>query len=360
MSSASEFDTELQLLQTGLYIAYSANILYLWESCITFSQEIDVVWGRKWTVMTWLYMITHYGAILLNFIELIPPSAWAPGVFYNQRLNSDTAADTIHSCRASTYMADVLYMLQLLCFALFSGLRIHALLDGKILAGIVFLLNLVPLGTNMASSNNYTTNEFNLGSWFNTDQLRNGDDLSLSARISAILGDILVLLVTWSKTAKLHREARQLNIKAPLATLLFCDGEVSHLGNCDYLYFMRAKITTSGTSYFVILLILNIFRLIQTISNIQALLLLQIPAPFSQMSVKVYYLVKPAGSSSNISQAGSNYWQEFSLDFMHVGGLLETGELSLECEADDQGERKKTINLSNVPQTSGIIDLPIS
>ena len=36
---------------------------------------------------------------------------------------------------------------------------------------------------------------------------------------------MLVLLVTWSKTLQLYRESRRLVIKAPLATLLFRDGE---------------------------------------------------------------------------------------------------------------------------------------
>ena len=36
--------------------------------------------------------------------------------------------------------------------------------------------------------------------------------------------DVLVLAVTWTKTAKLYKEARQQNFKAPLVTMLFRDG----------------------------------------------------------------------------------------------------------------------------------------
>ena len=49
--------------------------------------------------------------------------------------------------------------------------------------------------------------------------------VSMATRIAVIIGDVLVLLVTWSKTAQLYRESRRLGIKAPLATLLFRDGE---------------------------------------------------------------------------------------------------------------------------------------
>ena len=40
-----------------------------------------------------------------------------------------------------------------------------------------------------------------------------------------MIGDVLVLLVTWSKTAESYREARRLRIRAPLATLLLRDGQ---------------------------------------------------------------------------------------------------------------------------------------
>ena len=49
--------------------------------------------------------------------------------------------------------------------------------------------------------------------------------VSLGTRISVAIGDVIVLLVTWSKTAWSHRQAQHLRIKAPLITLLFRDGE---------------------------------------------------------------------------------------------------------------------------------------
>ena len=49
--------------------------------------------------------------------------------------------------------------------------------------------------------------------------------VSLATRIAVIIGDVIVILVTWSKTSQLYRESRHLGIKAPLATLMFRDGE---------------------------------------------------------------------------------------------------------------------------------------
>lgn len=62
-------------------------------------------------------------------------------------------------------------------------------------------------------------------SWFDSSARL----VSLISRIAVIIGDVLVLVVTWMKTAKLHSEAQQLDMKAPLATLLVRDGTVAQL-----------------------------------------------------------------------------------------------------------------------------------
>lgn len=49
----------------------------------------------------------------------------------------------------------------------------------------------------------------------------------LTTRISVIIGDVLVLAVTWMKSAQTYREACRLNIRAPLAAMLFRDGKIN-------------------------------------------------------------------------------------------------------------------------------------
>ncbi len=63
--------------------------------------------------------------------------------------------------------------------------------------------------------------------------------VAVSTRIAVFLADVLVLLVTWSKTAHLYREARRLDVKAPLATLLFRDGQFT-------LLYQRYFLLTTG------------------------------------------------------------------------------------------------------------------
>ena len=71
--------------------------------------------------------------------------------------------------------------------------------------------------------------------------------VSLATRIAVIISDVLVLLVTWSKTAQLYHESRHLGIKAPLAILLFRDGEREFI----IAYPSTSSASFSGTVYFV-------------------------------------------------------------------------------------------------------------
>lgn len=59
--------------------------------------------------------------------------------------------------------------------------------------------------------------------------------VSLTTRISVVIGDVIVLIVTWLKTARAYREAQRLNLESPLATMLFLDGTFAGLVLCKLL-----------------------------------------------------------------------------------------------------------------------------
>ncbi|KAI0084406.1 hypothetical protein BDY19DRAFT_537951 [Irpex rosettiformis] len=116
---------------TGDYVATAFNVLYIFECFLTFSGEVDVIWGHQWTMMTWLYASTRHTGLLLAIIGFIPP--WNNNV-----------------CFAFTFILEGLQLTGYLCLALFSAVRAYALLNGrKLIAGVIFLLNLVPFAINM-------------------------------------------------------------------------------------------------------------------------------------------------------------------------------------------------------------------
>lgn len=73
--------------------------------------------------------------------------------------------------------------------------------------------------------------------------------VSMITRISVIIGDVLVLAATWTKSAQAYREARQLNIRAPLATVLFRDGTTNGPSFPLALNLLMGNFT--GTIYFL-------------------------------------------------------------------------------------------------------------
>ncbi|KAI0769500.1 hypothetical protein BC629DRAFT_1533270 [Irpex lacteus] len=240
------------------------------------------------------------------------------------------------------YIDSALRLLQFLCLAWFSSLRVYALLDGKyIMAGIVLLLNLVPFGTNMVSAANTVVVE---DSVVCTSVSRISDNVILSylqnniygiytqdlivslfTRVSVIIGDVIVLAVTWTKTARAYREARQLHIRSPLATVLFRDG-TTHEPNLPLtLHFL------------ILLLVMNILEVIQ--ENIVSLVtdsLTRYICSFPPMIVCHFILslrqIEPAGSS----WASGN--PSRSLRFVgNMGQSLQFGEEGVDEEAEASG-----------------------
>ncbi|KAI0089249.1 hypothetical protein BDY19DRAFT_993466 [Irpex rosettiformis] len=300
MSSLSKSDIyQLQLEQISIYLQYAAYVMYLFECCITFTREVGVIWGRKWSITTWIYVLTRYSAVMLTIIGMVP----------------------VWGLKATQYLGYIAVAIQFVCLACFSALRIYALLDGKILiAGIVFFLNLVPLGANIVEFVKAVVSFDDLN-WICSATSTVSEDValgrmfSLSSRISVIVGDILVLLVTWSKSIKLYREARQSKIEAPLATLLFRD----------------------GTFYFIILLVLNVLQVMER--NIPPLFVVGISEPFFQTLPQITicrFILNLRQTQSTGNESFVSRRQSLTLRFVgNVGESLQFGASDGEEEEDD-------------------------
>ncbi|KAI0086573.1 hypothetical protein BDY19DRAFT_351161 [Irpex rosettiformis] len=72
------FATSEAQQQIGDYIQTAAAALYIFECVITFSQEVDVIWRRKWTMATWLYACTRYTALLYSILTMISRFEFMP------------------------------------------------------------------------------------------------------------------------------------------------------------------------------------------------------------------------------------------------------------------------------------------
>ncbi|THG97991.1 hypothetical protein EW026_g4107 [Hermanssonia centrifuga] len=67
----AEFQTEFILT----LITYAMTALVVYEYIITVQQEVMMVWLRKWTLATWLFMINRYLMIAVVIWQVSPVTA---------------------------------------------------------------------------------------------------------------------------------------------------------------------------------------------------------------------------------------------------------------------------------------------
>ncbi|KAI0086788.1 hypothetical protein BDY19DRAFT_328976 [Irpex rosettiformis] len=303
---SGDWELELQLLQferIASSLALSANVWYLYESWITFSQEIGVIWERKWSTMTWVYVLTRYTSVLTSLNTFIP--VWSLELSGQPVHISRPRRDTILVPR-------IVFCHTSVCSFERQG---RLVMDSEACTSITTMSKSLLFGVFEHST-------------------------------AVIIADVLILLVTWLKTAKAYYEARQLKIRTPIITLLFRD----------------------GTFCFVILLIVNILQVIG--NNLQSIHAMQFAQPFSQTLPPIIVCrfilnlrqVQPAGSSWI---SGS---QSASLRFAgNAGELLQFGADEEPEEEDNTVQRSSArveeLNVvtseANEDMATHIADVPV-
>ncbi|PSS32229.1 hypothetical protein PHLCEN_2v1998 [Hermanssonia centrifuga] len=107
-----------------------------------------------------------------------------------------------------------------LYFIIFSALRVFALWDRNIpMTLLVLALNLVPVATDIIR---YLARFAMISS----TTLPASILIELGTRIALIVGDALVLAVTWVKTARNLAEGARIGMRTPLSTMLLRDGTI--------------------------------------------------------------------------------------------------------------------------------------
>ncbi|THG94501.1 hypothetical protein EW026_g6979 [Hermanssonia centrifuga] len=175
-STDAQIVAEFQDIVTSADIFSSMAALAAYEYIITLRQEVTIVSQRKWTLATWLLMANRY--LLIGFI------IWTAAPY------------------TSSYVV----------YAVFSALRVFALWDRNVpMTLLVLALNLVPVAVNI------TRYSARFAITLST---------SLTGSILIVLGDALVLAVTWLKTARNLTEGARIGMRTPLSTMLLRDGTI--------------------------------------------------------------------------------------------------------------------------------------
>ncbi|KAI0660893.1 hypothetical protein C8Q70DRAFT_1099302 [Cubamyces menziesii] len=217
----------------------AAFALICYEYLITLDREVALIWGRKFTGATVLFVLNRYLALFkypIYIADLIPISDKV----------------RVQLCNITNILGKVLEILPYAVWTSFSTLRIYAICQQSWkIALLVALPASVPLATNIyLYSQTFAANYPQpIGCvWLNTVPHHiYSSTVLIFTRSSVITADVLVLLITWWKTYDIRRLAAQTDVKVSLTSLIVRDGTIYFL---VLLYMNTIHIVLSLTGRF--------------------------------------------------------------------------------------------------------------
>ncbi|KAI0331754.1 hypothetical protein GY45DRAFT_1248260 [Cubamyces sp. BRFM 1775] len=218
------------------YCIIASSVLLFADFFITFPEEVERIWKRRFTGATVVFLITRYVAVAER-ITLVT-SVFLP-----------TLQDKVCHlgyCVPVLRLDDTLTDISYLIFGIFMMLRARGIWGPRGWFPIALLAFLTPVRTivTMYVQTHYTPIAFGLplygcGAIYNLseDAIR-----GITSKASSISIDIVVLVLTWVRTLGIKRESRRLGLHTPIVTLLLRD----------------------GTMYFLVILFIQVFSIVSS------------------------------------------------------------------------------------------------
>ncbi|KAI9066097.1 hypothetical protein FKP32DRAFT_1589980 [Trametes sanguinea] len=235
-ATAFELAQTFQVLAStnSTVLAVCTLMVYDWVICL--DKEIATIWSKPRTGASVLYLFNRY-SLLVSYV-----------------LNISTIGRmSTQSCVGVLWTSIVLEFSFLLSPAVFSSLRVYALTgQNKALSGLTLALGMMPFIVNVGTAyQTQITNTALLG----CSNVYNAPDtivflMILLSRIPIIICDIVVVIITWTKTFWSHGFVKE-DVSRPTLHLVMLE---------------------NGSIYFIILLCLNTMQIILNIPSLVALL----------------------------------------------------------------------------------------
>ncbi|KAI0083623.1 hypothetical protein BDY19DRAFT_910450 [Irpex rosettiformis] len=222
-----ESTVEIQLIAS--YVRTAALMLTLYEYCLTLSLERELIWRRKMSVVSVLFLINRYALILQSFFNVVNSSIWM-----HHKSGFEEKTCTVISWLALTFQ----YLLYLVMSA-FSVIRAYAIWDGDKRAFVLLpVIGLVMIGCSISkiiekpfllpidSCLLYTT--------VSQTPVKSSGAANILSSIAAscsVLFEIVAVVVTWMKTVPTLRLLRSTNTEffPTLVYIMYRDGTLSFI-----------------------------------------------------------------------------------------------------------------------------------
>ncbi|RDX46039.1 hypothetical protein OH76DRAFT_1485822 [Lentinus brumalis] len=216
------------------YLAVGSVALIVYEHLLTIVQEYRVIWRRKLSIPMVLFIVNRYGLLAFGVIYALSTLLW-----WEDDLPSSQSCEIIG--RVQIVLVVVLDVVNVA----FSALRIHAINNRNWWwTASIFLLGFVSTPLNIA--------DLITASYMTGNPLIEGcfaSIVSLGIRACKIWLDVMVLGITWYRTAGIVKAARNAHVDTSLVSVLIRD----------------------GTTYFFITLSVNIAGIITLVAGLNSL-----------------------------------------------------------------------------------------
>ncbi|KAI0660005.1 hypothetical protein C8Q70DRAFT_913775, partial [Cubamyces menziesii] len=188
--------------------------LIFYEYGITINSEVRLIWRRKVTGASILFVLNRYIMIMDNIVTLASFPA----------MSNRVSLSHLAKCYALAWIDVVLNLLPYFVWNAFSTMRVYAISgrDWRISA-LVCVLMLGPIISNI----------YNIPFEFPVNMpppygcsFDNSVSLATHAIVPLMAGDAIVILVTWWKTYKLKKAADEARVTISLVDLLLRDGTI--------------------------------------------------------------------------------------------------------------------------------------
>ncbi|KAH9930174.1 hypothetical protein B0H21DRAFT_711987 [Amylocystis lapponica] len=195
------------------YCGVASLTLLVYHHILTISEEVTLIWGRRLTGATVLFILNRYVSLINQTLSVVVLFPWS-----NQTNQSERCIATV--------VVEYVFVFILYCVvALFAALRIFAIWnrDWKLFLMVLSLGLVWPCYTLLQSTDV-------------PECLGRPNHLSLSARGLSIAAELLVIILTWWRTYGIMKVMREAHLTPCLSMLLLRDGTAYFGSVVDVIY----------------------------------------------------------------------------------------------------------------------------
>lgn len=206
------------------YISHAAAALYCFDYLITFNDEVECVWRRRFSGATVLFAVNRYAMLAASAVNLVQIVPWSlEPELYRPPMTTESA------CLSFVLTVDVCMLLATLAYACFASLRMFALYGmNKGVFALVFIIGLLSPIIQVCLMLNTNASSGFVAQPVAPLCLKQGltDEayiLLMMVRGSTLGFELLLLILTWCKTF-CRWSMLKMTTQSPLTTMLLRDG----------------------------------------------------------------------------------------------------------------------------------------